>query len=110
MGFILCRGKSLCRAFGWKLGVLLLCLVAVSCSSRNSVHFARATPSVAMSPSRSSLISQGTTYYVSKSGSDGYDCSAARNSGTPRLTIGAGLACLGSGDTLIVGNGTYDER
>ena len=30
-------------------------------------------------------------------------------SGVPALTINRGIACMSSGDTLLIGNGTYDE-
>ncbi len=57
-----------------------------------------------------------TTYYTAKDctgGSSPPNCNNANN-GTSRqtaeLTIAAGLAHLSAGDTLIVGNGTYDAQ
>jgi len=54
-----------------------------------------------------------TTYYVGKSGSTGNSCTTAQSpTGTNRkLTIAQGLACTtaGNGDTVVVGNGDYDE-
>lgn len=55
-----------------------------------------------------------TTYYVALTGgSNSNSCTTAQTVGTPKATItGAtgGLACLASGDTLLVRTGTYDER
>ena len=53
--------------------------------------------------------SQAATYYVAKTGSDTTSCAAAQAPSTPRLTINRGLACMRGGDTLLIGNGTYDE-
>ena len=52
-----------------------------------------------------------TTYYVSKTGNDGNSCSQAQTgpNSQAKKTIRAGASCLGSGDTLIVGAGTYVE-
>jgi parallel beta-helix repeat protein len=56
-----------------------------------------------------------TTWYVAKTGSDSNSCSQAQNSSTPKLTIAAGLSCIGTaagagaGHTVLVGNGTYAE-
>ena len=36
------------------------------------------------------------SYYVGKNGSDSYSCSQARSSNTPKLTINAALACIGT--------------
>ncbi len=36
-------------------------------------------------------------------------CNQAQNVATAKLTIAAGLACLGAGDTLVIGAGTYAE-
>lgn len=49
------------------------------------------------------------TIYVAKTGSDSNTCLQAQNPSTPKLTINAGLACLSSGDTLIIGDGVYVE-
>ncbi len=55
------------------------------------------------------------SYYVGKNGSDSYSCTQARNSSTPKLTIGAALACIGTspgagaGQTVEVAAGTYVE-
>ena len=51
----------------------------------------------------------GATYYVGKNGSNSNSCAQARSASTPKLTIQAGLTCLGSGDTLIIKAGTYIE-
>jgi len=57
------------------------------------------------------------TYYVAKNGSDGNSCSQAKSPNTPKLTITAALACVGSagtqagaGYTVQVASGTYNER
>jgi parallel beta-helix repeat protein len=51
------------------------------------------------------------TYYVSKSGSNSNSCATAQSPGSnARLTIGAGAACLSSGDTLLIQAGTYAEN
>lgn len=55
-------------------------------------------------------VAHGATYYVAKTGSDSHSCTQAQSAATPRLTIGAGLACLASGDTLIIQAGTYAEN
>ena len=55
------------------------------------------------------------TYYVGKNGSDTHSCTQARVSTTPKLTINAGLACIGTsrgagaGQIVEVGAGTYVE-
>ena len=49
------------------------------------------------------------TYYTAKSGSNSNSCAQAQNVSTPKLTIGAGIGCLSSGETLIVKAGTYNE-
>ena len=55
------------------------------------------------------------TYYVGKNGSDTHSCTQARFSTTPKLTINAGLACIGTsrgagaGQIVEVGAGTYVE-
>lgn len=57
-----------------------------------------------------------TTYYTAKDCSGGSApplCSNANNGltrQTAELTIAAGLAHLGAADTLIIGDGTYDEQ
>jgi hypothetical protein len=52
---------------------------------------------------------QAATYYVTPTGNDATPCAQAQNAGAPRRTIAAGIACLSSGDTLMVGGGTYAE-
>jgi hypothetical protein len=52
----------------------------------------------------------GTTYYVSKQGSDSNDCTTAQNPATAKLTIMDGLTCLGPGDTLNIRGGTYSDQ
>ena len=56
-----------------------------------------------------------TTFYTATSGgSDGNNCSQAQNIGTPKQTIAAGIACItaagGTGHTLFIRGGTYNER
>lgn len=58
-----------------------------------------------------------TTYYVSKTASNGYavgnngnSCAQAQNKATPKNTLAAGSGCLASGDTLMVNEGTYTEE
>ena len=55
------------------------------------------------------LLAHGATYYVATTGSDGNSCAQARSASTPKLTIKAGLACLSSGDSLVIAAGTYLE-
>jgi Right handed beta helix region len=55
------------------------------------------------------LSTEAATYYVGKNGSDAHSCPTAQAQTTPRLTVEGGRACLGSGDTLLVGTGTYVE-
>src|SRR5438477_673394 len=53
-----------------------------------------------------------TTRYVSTTGSDSNSCAASASSSTPKqhFTGGNGaLACMSSGDVLIVRGGTYTE-
>lgn len=50
-----------------------------------------------------------STYYVAKSGSDSNTCAQAQTISTPKLTVNAGRACLGSGDTVLIRAGTYVE-
>jgi parallel beta-helix repeat protein len=52
---------------------------------------------------------EGATYYVAKNGSDGNSCTRAQSSSTPKVSIAAGIACMSGGDTLIIGNGVYNE-
>jgi hypothetical protein len=55
------------------------------------------------------ILSYGATYYVAKTGSDVITCKGSQSASMPKLTIAGGLACLNSGDTLIVKDGTYSE-
>lgn len=48
------------------------------------------------------------TYHVSTTGGD-VSCPSAQNPATPGQSIGAGLACLGPGDTLRIRGGTYPQ-
>jgi len=51
------------------------------------------------------------TYHTAQSGgSDNNSCSAAQNAGSVKATVGAGIACLSGGDTLIVHAGIYPEQ
>ena len=52
---------------------------------------------------------EATTYHVSQQGNDSTTCAAAQSAGSARRTINGGIACLGSGDTLLIGPGTYNE-
>lgn len=63
---------------------------------------------------------QAATFWVSKSGSNGNSCTAARSDNCPtggscaKLTLNniggnGGISCLAGGDTLIVQNGAYNE-
>jgi len=55
-------------------------------------------------------LSQAKTIWVAASGgNNGNSCTAAQNSTSALATIGAGITCLTSGDTLIVKSGTYAE-
>lgn len=56
-----------------------------------------------------SVLAQGATYYVAKTGSNNYTCTQAQSESTPKVTIAEGLACLAAGDTLIIKDGTYAE-
>lgn len=49
------------------------------------------------------------TVYVAPGGSDGVTCEQATTKATPRATVNGGSACLQPGDTLSIGDGTYDE-
>jgi hypothetical protein len=55
------------------------------------------------------LAAHAATFYVATTGSNAVSCTQAQSSSTPRRTINQGIACLSSGDTLIVGDGIYDE-
>ena len=55
------------------------------------------------------LEAQAATFYAKTTGSDSNSCTQAKSDSTPKRTINAGIACLSGGDTLIVGNGKYDE-
>jgi hypothetical protein len=56
------------------------------------------------------IAAQAATYYVAKTGSDAITCVQAQNIATPKLTLAAGVACLASGDTLMVRGGTYSAQ
>lgn len=59
----------------------------------------------------SAMDALAATYYVGTAGSNGNACTTAQSSSAAnrKRTINAGIACLASGDTLIVGDGVYDE-
>lgn len=62
------------------------------------------------SASISVTVSNGAEiFFVTKSGNDSNTCVQAKTQGTAKLTIAAGLACMGGGDTLRIGDGTYTE-
>ncbi len=48
------------------------------------------------------------TYYVGQNTGDNA-CNVATNPATRRLTVNKGIECMSPGDTLIIGNGVYDE-
>jgi hypothetical protein len=50
------------------------------------------------------------TYHVAKNGSDSHSCAAAQSPASAKGTINAGIRCLGSGDTLVIGGGTYQDQ
>lgn len=52
---------------------------------------------------------QAAEFWVSKTGSNANDCTAAQNSATPKLTVASALGCEGAGDTIWIGDGTYKE-
>jgi hypothetical protein len=57
-------------------------------------------------------LAHSATFYVAKTGSDGYSCSQAQSPTTPKLTIAGpsgGLKCLSAGSTLIIKGGAYAE-
>src|SRR5262245_44028301 len=56
------------------------------------------------------LVARGATYYVAKNGSASKTCLQAESQQTPKLTIASGISCLAGGDTLVIGDGTYNER
>jgi hypothetical protein len=59
----------------------------------------------------SALPAHAATYHVKKTGSDSNSCASAQNTSTPKLTIGAGVACASGGDTIyILDNGVYAEQ
>ena len=53
-----------------------------------------------------------TTYYVNKAGNNGNSCGTATSAtdASAKLTVAAGITCLSSGDTLLIGDGVYVER
>jgi hypothetical protein len=57
------------------------------------------------------IAAQAATYYVAKTGSNNHSCSQAQSESTPKLTVAAGVACMGGvgGHTLIIKAGTYAE-
>jgi parallel beta-helix repeat protein len=55
-------------------------------------------------------LAYSATYYVAKTGDDRNSCAQAQSESSPKLTIGAGLGCVSSGDTLIIKAGTYAEN
>lgn len=71
---------------------------------------------LALLPAYAVCATSPASYYVGKNGGDSYSCTQARSSSTPKLTIGAGLACIGTasgagaGHIVEVAAGTYDER
>jgi parallel beta-helix repeat protein len=81
-------------------------------SSENSASFTVTVTAAPPPPPPTS----GNAYYVANNGSDSYSCTQARSASTPKRTIGAGLACVGSagteagaGYTVQVAAGTYTD-
>jgi hypothetical protein len=52
---------------------------------------------------------EATTYYVSTAGNDVNSCAQALSESAAKRTIAGGLACLTSGDTLLIRGGIYTE-
>ena len=50
------------------------------------------------------------TFYVATTGSDGNDCEAAQNAGTPLATFAKAFACAAGGSTIRVRGGTYTQN
>ena len=55
-------------------------------------------------------LAEGATFYVAKWGDDSNSCEYSQYEGFARLSIDAGIACLSGGDTLIIGDGEYEEQ
>jgi hypothetical protein len=51
--------------------------------------------------------SEAATYFVAVNGSDSNTCAEAQNVATPKQTPAGATACLASGDTLFLRQGTY---
>src|SRR5262245_35181053 len=56
------------------------------------------------------VLTYGATYFVAKTGNNSNSCIQAQSRTTPKLSIGAGIACMASGDTLMISDGTYNEN
>lgn len=52
-------------------------------------------------------LAQSATYYISPSGNDSNNCTAAQSSSTPKLTFASLFACGTAGSTYILLDGTY---
>lgn len=58
---------------------------------------------------------EASTYYVATTGNDAHTCVQAQNAATPKLTVAAGLACIGTargagaGHIVEVAAGSYNE-
>jgi hypothetical protein len=50
------------------------------------------------------------TYYTAPGGNDSHTCAQAQSFATARATLQGGIQCLASGDTLLLGDGTYHEQ
>ena len=74
------------------------------------------TQSLVAAAAFTNTAASSASYYVGKTGSDSYSCTQARSSSTPKLTIGAALACIGTtdgagaGQIVEVSAGTYNEH
>jgi parallel beta-helix repeat protein len=54
-------------------------------------------------------VAHAATYYVSRSGNDGYSCGQAQAVATPKQSLNNAVGCLAPGDTLLVRGGNYLE-
>ncbi len=51
----------------------------------------------------------GPAYFVAPAGDDARTCDEAMEAATPKRTLASSIRCLGSGETLVVEDGTYEE-
>jgi hypothetical protein len=91
-------------------------MTLTSSATVNAKAFKSGYNSSAMASAAFTNTAKSKTYYVAKTGSDNNSCLQAQNLSTPKLTITAALACVGSagtesgaGYTIQVANGIYNE-